>query len=100
MKNKMSLFFLISLLSINIVLSEIYPLRKVATNLKTLHRKRRTSGKEDSFLENVYGDSHNLYYYYATLYLGKKKFLKLIYWTQEVLQLLLLVTNVVHVASI
>ena len=69
----MSLFFLISLLSINIVLSEIYPLRKVATNLKTLHRKRRTSGKEDSFLENVYGDSHNLYYYYATLYLGKKK---------------------------
>ena len=102
MKNKMSLFFLLSLLSINLVFSEIYPLKKISTNIKTLHRKRRTlSGKEDSFLENVYGDSHNLYYYYATLYLGKKKkFLKLIYWTQEVLQLLLLVTNVVHVASI
>ena len=73
MKNKISLFFLILLLSINITLSEIFPLKKVSTNLKTLHRKRRTSGKEDSFLENVYGDSHYLYYYYATLYLGKKK---------------------------
>ena len=73
MKTKMCFIFLISLLSINIVLSEIYPLRKVSTNLKSLHRKRRTSGKEDSFLENVYGDSYNLYYYYATLYLGKKK---------------------------
>ena len=74
MKNKMSLFFLLSLLSINLVFSEIYPLKKISTNIKTLHRKRRTlSGKEDSFLENVYGDSHNLYYYYATLYLGKKK---------------------------
>ena len=85
MKNKIFLFFLIFFLSINIVLSEIYPLRKVSTNLKTLHRKRRTSGKEDSFLENVYGDSYNLYYYYVTLYLGKKKFLKHIYWIQEVL---------------
>ena len=73
MKNKISLFYLISLLSINIALSKIYPLKKVSTNLKTLHRKRRTSGKEDSFLENVYGDSHTLFYYYATLYLGKKK---------------------------
>jgi len=73
MKNKMSFFFVISLLSINNALSKIYPLKKVSTNLKTLHRKRRTSGKEDSFLENVYGDSHTLYYYYATLYLGKKK---------------------------
>ena len=76
MKKVMSLFFVISFLSNNIVFSEIYPLKKISTNIKTLHRKRRIldySEKEDSFLENVYGDSYNLYYYYATLYLGHKK---------------------------
>ncbi len=63
------------LLIIKIALSEIYDLKKIPTKIKSLRVRRRTldNNKEDTFLEEVYGDSYELNYYYATLYLGPKK---------------------------
>ena len=68
-------FSILILLVIKIVFSEIYGLQKIPSKIKSLRVKRRTLDydKEDSFLEEVYGDSYDLYYYYATLYLGPKK---------------------------
>jgi hypothetical protein len=47
------------LLVIKIVFSEIYELQKIPSKIKSLRVKRRTLDyeKEDSFLEEVYGDS-------------------------------------------
>ena len=69
------LFFIYILLSIKIILSDIYQLKKIPAKIKSLHRNHRSldNNKEDSFLENVYGDSYYLNYYYITLYLGSKK---------------------------
>ena len=69
------IFFIYILLSIKIILSNIYQLKKIPSKIKSLHRKHRLldNNKEDSFLEYAHGDSYDLNYYYATLYLGPKK---------------------------
>ena len=73
MKYKKTLFIYILIL-ITIVLCDIFPLKKVPAKIKTLRRMHRVlEDKEDFFLENAYGDSCDLNYYYATLYLGPKK---------------------------
>ena len=69
MKNKNIIFYI--LISIKIIFSEVFHLQKLQAKIKTLHRKHRSL--DNSFLENVFGDTYNLYYYYATLYLGPKK---------------------------
>ena len=68
-----SILFLFLLISP--ILSELYHLQKVPARLKTLHRAHRNlSPQNDSyFLEQAYGDSYDLYYYYTTLYFGPKK---------------------------
>ena len=70
-----NIVLLCSLLLIKRVEFEIYELKKVPSKIKSLHRRRRIldSDNEDSFLEEAYGDSYNLNYYYTTLYLGPKK---------------------------
>ena len=73
---KYNIFFISILLLLKTILSEIYQLKKIPTNIKTLRRMHRSldNNKEnEDFLESVYGDSFNLNYYYATLYLGPKK---------------------------
>ena len=60
------------ILLIKLVFSDIYKLKKLPARIKTLHRAL-DSNKEYSFLENVYGNSYELNYYYATLYLGPQK---------------------------
>ena len=72
---KKILIFLLLLLLIIPIYSEIYHLKKIPSKLKSLHRNqhRILSPEEDSYLEQVYGDSYDLNYYYATLYLGRKK---------------------------
>ena len=57
------------------IFSELYHLQKIPSKLKTLRRAHRNlSPQNDSyFLEQAYGDSYDLYYYYATLYFGPKK---------------------------
>ena len=72
MKYEIFLVFIL-LLSIEKVFSEVFQLKKLHANMKSLRVRRRTLDNEDTFLENVYGDSSDLNYYYATLYLGKKK---------------------------
>ena len=72
MKYEIFLVFIL-LQSINKIFSEVFQLKKLHANMKSLRIRRRTLEKEDTFLENVYGDSSDLNYYYATLYLGKKK---------------------------
>ena len=71
---KDKVFLLFIFLLIKSILSEIYQLKTIPTKIKTLRRMHRAldNNKED-FLEEVYGDSFNLNYYYATLYLGPKK---------------------------
>jgi len=66
---------LILLLIISPILSELYHLNKVPAKIKTLHRAHRNlSPQNDSyFLQQAYGDSSDLYYYYTTLYFGPKK---------------------------
>ena len=69
--NKLTLLIIISP-----ILSELYHLNKIPTKLKSLHRehyRNLSPENESSFLENVYGDSYDLNYYYATLYFGPKK---------------------------
>ena len=70
-----NIVLLCSLLMIKKVESEIYELKKVPAKIKSLHKRRRILDfdNEDSFLEEAYGDSYNLNYYYTTLYLGPKK---------------------------
>ena len=69
MKKKIFLIYLI--ISIKIVFSDTFKVKKIFAKVKTLHRKHRSL--DNSFLENVFGDTYNLYYYYTTLYLGPKK---------------------------
>ena len=68
-------YFILFLIYTKSVLCEIFQLKKIPTNIKSLRRYRRNLDydKEDAFLEKAYGDSHNLNYYYTTLYLGPKK---------------------------
>ena len=68
-------FFIYILKLIAIVLCDIYPLKSLPAKIKTLRRMHRSldKNKEDSFLENAYGDSYDLNYYYTTLYIGSKK---------------------------
>ena len=63
------------LLIISPIISKLYRLQKLPSKLGSLTRKNRNlSPKNDSyFLEQVYGNSYNLYYYYITLYFGPKK---------------------------
>ena len=63
------------LLQISPIISEIYNLKKISTRLKSLHRSHRNLSPENDsyFLEQAYGDSAVLNYYYATLYFGPKK---------------------------
>ena len=73
---KYNIFVISILLFIKTILSEIYQLNKIPTNIKTLRRMHRSldyNEDNENYLESVYGDSYNLYYYYATLYLGPKK---------------------------
>ena len=72
MKYEKFLVFIL-LLSIQKVFAEVFQLKKLHSNIKSLRIRRRILEKEDTFLENVYGDSSDLNYYYATLYLGPKK---------------------------
>ena len=70
------MFSIYVFLSIKIILSDVYRINKIPVKLNSLKRNHRSldnKKEEDSFLENVYGNSHILYYYYATLYLGPKK---------------------------
>ena len=60
------------LLLIKIVLSDVFKIKKLPARIKSL-RRSLDYNNEDSFLENAYGNSHDLNYYYATLYLGPKK---------------------------
>ena len=71
--SKNILLFLI--FQISPIISELYHLQKIPARLKTLHRSHRNLSPENDsyFLEQVYGDSAELNYYYATLYLGPKK---------------------------
>ena len=64
-------FFLI----ITPILSELYHLQKIPARLKTLHRAHRNLSPENDsyFLEQAYGNSYDLYYYYTTLYFGPNK---------------------------
>ena len=68
-------FFIYILKLITIVLCDIYSLKPIPAKIKTLRRMHRSldKNKENSFLENAYGDSFDLNYYYATLYIGSKK---------------------------
>lgn len=71
-----SMFFIYIFLSIKIILSDVYRIKKISVKLNALKRNHRSldnKKEEDSFLENVFGNSYILYYYYATLYLGPKK---------------------------
>ena len=63
------------LLQISPIISELYNLKKISTRLKSLHRSHRNLSPENDsyFLEQAYGDSAVLNYYYATLYFGPKK---------------------------
>ena len=63
------------LLIISPIISKLYRLQKLPSKLGSLTRKNRNlSPKNDSyFLEQVYGNSYDLYYYYITLYFGPKK---------------------------
>ena len=54
------------------MLSDVYKLKTLPARIKSL-RRSLDYNNEDSFLENAYGNSHDLNYYYATLYLGSKK---------------------------
>ena len=75
MKYNQIILFIYILTSFKNILSEIYPLKKIPAKVKALHRKRRSldNNQDDSFLEKAYGNSYDLNYYYATLYLGPKK---------------------------
>ena len=71
-----SMFSIYLFLSIKIILSDVYRIKKIHVKLnapKRNHRSLDNKKEEDSFLENVYGDSYFLNYYYVTLYLGPKK---------------------------
>ena len=76
MKYNQLIFFIYILSTLKKILSEIYLLKKIPAKVKTLHNRKHRSldnNQDDSFLENTYGDSYDLNYYYATLYLGPKK---------------------------
>ena len=75
MKYNRFLSFISFLLIINKSLSELFPLKKISTRLKSLHKSHRILSplNESYFLGQAYGDSYNLYYYYTTLYFGPKK---------------------------
>ena len=67
---KYNQIFFYTLLSIKIILSEVFRIKKIQVKLndRSLDYK-----EEDSFLENAYGNIYNLFYYYATLYSGPNK---------------------------
>ena len=68
--------FIILIFVISSINSELYHLKKIPSKLKSLHLSNHRllyPENETSFLEQVYGDSYDLNYYYATLYLGEKE---------------------------
>ena len=69
------LLIIIFILQISTINSNIYPLKKISSKLKTLHRSHRILSPENDpeFLHQAYGDSYALNYYYTTLYFGPKK---------------------------
>ena len=75
MKYKQNFLLILFIFQITQIHSEIYPLKKLSTKLKTLHRSHRILSPEEDpyYLEQAYGDSYNLNYYYTTLYFGPKK---------------------------
>ena len=75
MKYFQNLSLLFLLLIISPILSELYHLNKTRAKIKTLRRAHRNLSpeKDTFFLEQTYGDSFELYYYYATLYFGPNK---------------------------
>ena len=67
---------IIILFLISPIYSELYHLQKIPAKIKSLHYPKHRllfPENETSYLEQVYGDSYDLNYYYATLYFGPKK---------------------------
>ena len=69
------IYFIYTFLSIKIILSDFFRIKKINVKLNSIYRNHRTldNKEEDSFLEKAYGNIHHLFYYYATLYLGPNK---------------------------
>jgi len=75
MNYSQNISILIFFLILTPILSELYHLQKIPARLKTLHRAHRNLSPENDsyFLEQAYGNSYDLYYYYTTLYFGPNK---------------------------
>ena len=73
--HNLNFVLILFIFQISLINSEIYPLKKLSTKLKTLHRSHRVLSPEEDpyYLEKAYGDSYDLNYYYTTLYFGPKK---------------------------
>ena len=67
------LFFVYLLLSIKLVLSNIFKVKKISPKIKSFRIRSLEYDKENYFLEKVFGNSNQLNYYYTTLFLGPKK---------------------------
>ena len=74
MKYIHNFLLILFILQITLIDSEIFPLKKLSTKLKSLHRSLILSPENDPYyLQQAYGDSYDLNYYYTTLYFGPKK---------------------------
>ena len=67
-KNFLFIFRIIILLLFEKINSTVYKIKSIPAKTKTLRNL-----SEDHFLSRAFGDSYDLNYYYATLYVGKEQ---------------------------